>query len=259
MIVPINIDLSGVVEEFSLNEEQSVGLSSYIIDRITEEYTLKWENLVDTQLKQSRGEYKRAMFVARSVTNGSSEVTFSLSERESPLAMMVEEGSSPFDLKEVFQKSPKAKKKLDGGWYITIPYRHSSSRAIAESSVFASTMPKEIYNIAKKKSPVTYEDLPEEHRVLGVRREIQLPTLIVPEYTHKKPLYEGLVKIDVSTGNKTESNYYTFRRVSDKSDPNSWWHKGIEAKKLMNKALDVAQIDKVTDMAIDTFLNDVLG
>lgn len=255
----ISIDLQDVVKEFSLDENQAMQLSSFIIDKITQEYRLKWDFLIDTQLKKSKGEYKRARYITGIQTNGSSEVTFGLSARQSPLAMMIEEGYPPFDQKIGFKKSDKSKKKLDGGWYMTIPFRWATSEAVAESSIFAGALPKQIYDIAKKSSgPLQKNDLPEKYRTLGVRKEIRLPDLVVPEYVHKNPKYEGLVKIDVSTGNKKSNAYYTFRRVSDKSDVNSWWHKGFEAKKLMDKALEIAQIDKVTDIAIDKFLSDIL-
>ena len=47
----------------------------------------------------------------------------------------------------------------------------------------------------------------------------------------------------------------TFRRVSDKSDPNSWIHPGFDARKFMDKALDQTQIPQVVDMVLDNFLS----
>jgi hypothetical protein len=34
----------------------------------------------------------------------------------------------------------------------------------------------------------------------------------------------------VKTGGKGHSQYLTFRRISDKSDPKSWQHPGVEAR-----------------------------
>ena len=50
----------------------------------------------------------------------------------------------------------------------------------------------------------------------------------------------------------------TFRRVSDKSDPNSWFNGGIEGKKLMDRAIELSNISIVADMAIDETLDRIL-
>lgn len=254
MITPINIDLSGIIEEFSLIGSQAEILGSSIIDRIVEEYSSKWEDATRS-LNQSRAEYISAMYIERS---SPLEVVFGLSAKASKLALKVEEGSEPYDEKIGFSQSSKAKQKKDGGWYLTIPFRHATPTAVAESGIFASILPQTIYDIAKKKGKVSQTDLPTQYSNPGVRKEIKTPELVVPEYIHKAPQYANLVKVDVSTGNSTRSQYMTFRRVSDKSDPISWWNGGIQPpKKLMDKALEAAQIDVVAQMAIDKFLNDL--
>lgn len=254
-LLPINIDLNEVVQEFSLNENQTIYLGSSIIDRVIEEYSTRWENLINTQLKQTRGEYKRAMFVER---DSPLSVTFGLSARENPIAMMLEEGAPPFDEKIGFQKSGKVKQKLSGGWYLTIPFRHATPQAVAESGIFSSILPQAVYNIAKnKEKPLSKKDLPTGFNVPGKRAEIRTPQLVIPEYLHKSPKYEGLAKINVSVGNEIRSQYMTFRRVSDKSDPNSWWNKGLEPRKLMDKALEASHIETAVDMVIDEFLKNL--
>lgn len=254
MITPISIDLSEVIEEFNLIESQSLALGSAIIDRIVEEYTSKWEDATRS-LNQSRAEYISAMYVER---NSPLEVTFGLSAKASKLALMVEEGSGPFDEKIAFAQSPKVKHKKDGGWYLTIPFRHATPTAVAESGIFASILPQAVYDIAKKKGHVSRTDLPVQYSALGSRKEIKTPELVVPEYIHKAPQYANLVKVDVSSGAENRSQYMTFRRVSDKSDPTSWWNGGIQPpRKLMDKALEKANIDVVAQMAIDNFLKDL--
>lgn len=256
MILPINIDLTDLTEEFALTTIQSGLLSSNIIDRIVTEYTTRWEDLVNEELKKSRAEYKRAMYIDRT---GPSEVIFGLTARESPLAMMIEEGASPFDEKPGFQRSSKAKQKIGGGWYLTIPFRHATPEAVAESGIFSSIMPKEVYDIAKVSGQLLKKsDLPPQYQALGTRKAINIPGLQVPEYIHKAPRYQGLTKVNIqSTPNEKRSGYFTFRRVSDNSDPNSWWNGGILPKKLMDKALERAQIEKVVQMAIDNFLENI--
>lgn len=256
MILPVNIDLSEIVEEFQLNEGQSQELGTSIINGVMQEYSMRWEELINSELKQSRNEYKRAMFVERTSANS---ITFGMTSRESKLAMMIEEGSTPFDEKIGFEKSSKTKQKLDGGWYLTIPFRHATPGAVAESGIFNSIMSKEIYSIAKKSTtPLKIEQLPAVNQIIGSRKAIDLPNLKVPEYIHKTAQYEGLVKINIaSTNNEKRNGYFTFRRVSDKSDPNSWWNGGMEAKKLMEKALEASKIEEIVDIALDEFLNKI--
>lgn len=255
MIVPISIDLSEVVEEFNLDEETSAQLGSHIIDRIAQEYDMRWNNLVDSKLKKSRSEYKRAMSISLTSINGVSEVEFKLSERISPIAMMVEEGKGPFDEKIGFERSDKVKQKKNGGWYLTIPFRWATPQAVADAGVFTNLMPKEIYNLVKRNGSIPKSKLPEQYQTIGKRKEISVPGLQVPEYMHKNSIYEGITRIPAASSSKEKrSNYFSFRRVSNLSDPGSWWNGGIEARDLMGKALQEAQIDKVADMAIDEFL-----
>lgn len=255
MILPISIDLEDIIKEFSLNESQANSLGAAIIDKVIEEYTLKWENLIGSTLHQTRSDYKKAVFIQRT---SPLDVTFGLSARENNLAISIEEGAPPFDEKAGFQASNKTKPSKSGGWYLTIPFRHATPTAVAESGVFASILPQVIYDIAKEKSPVQKVDLPPEYQAVGKRSEINVPGLVVPEYVHQAPKYQGLVKINIASTDKEKRNeYMTFRRVSDKSDPLSWWHPGFVPKKLMDKALEQAQIDTVADIAIDKFLQNI--
>lgn len=249
----VTVELDDLVEEFALTSIQSQILSSNIIDRIITDYTVRWEDLVNKELHKSRSEYKRAMYIDRINSN---ETVFGLTDRESSLALMIEDGAAPFDEKIGFQKSDKAKKKKNGGWYLTIPFRHATPGAIGESEIFSSILPQDVYSIAKtNNNPLKKQDLPVEQRVLGRRKEIRVPGLIVPEYVHKSAKYEGLVRINIqSTQKEKRGGYFTFRRASDKSDPNSWWNGGLSPKKLMDRALEKVDVSNIVDMVVDKFL-----
>lgn len=254
-MMPLNIDLSEVVEEFALTATQSMELSDVIIDRIVVEYTSKWENLVDNGLKGLRNVYKNAMYVDK---KSPTEVIFGLREGENGLAMALEEGKAAWDEKPFFKASPRKHRKAMGdGWYLTVPFRHATPEAVAESGIFQSVLPKEVYDIAKNNGGhrMSMTQLPEQYRQLGSRKEIVTDMGVIPEYTHKAPKYLGLVRVNVSSTNKeNRGGYMTFRRVSDRSDPNSWIHPGFDAHRFMDKALDQADIYTVADMAIDNFL-----
>lgn len=256
-MIPIHLDLSEVVAEFSLTGEQATELGASIISRIVTEYTSKWEDIVDKNLRQTRKIYKRAMYVDRI---SPTEVIFGLSGGQDGLALALEEGKAPFDEKPGFANSSKKKTSLSGGWYLTIPFRYATPDAVAESTIFQNALPKEIYDIAKGNGgqPVKKSQLPAQYAQLGRRKEIQTANGAIPEYTHKSPQYQGLVRIDVSSTDKeNRGGYFTFRRVSNNSDPLSWIHPGFEAHKFMDKALDEAQIETVASMAIDEFLSQI--
>lgn len=107
-MLPIRIDLDEVVGEFSLSGEETNLLGAAIIDRVVQEYYERWRDLVGRELSKSRQEYLKAMYIDRT---SPLEVVFGLSARESPLVLMVEEGTPPFDEKPGLLASPKAKQK----------------------------------------------------------------------------------------------------------------------------------------------------
>lgn len=257
-MVPLHIDLSEIIDEFSLTEEQYQELGGEIINRIVTEYTMRWENLVNRGLKKTRKLYKNAMYVDRVNTT---EVVFGLSAGDNGLAIALEEGKEPFDLKEGFKHSSKVKKTLEGGWYLTIPFRYATLGAVAESMIFQERLPKDIYNLAKNNGgkALKKSQLPSQYAQLGQRKELITSNGIIPAYTHKSPKYQGLVRLDVSsTKDEKRGGYFTFRRVSNKSDVLSWIHPGFEAKKFMDKALSEAQIDLVAEVALNNFLKQIV-
>lgn len=252
-MLPINIDLNEVINEFNLSPEQGNELGEKIISNIIIDYFQKWENVVNRNLHSSRADYKSAMAIDR---KSPLEVDFVLSYKNNKLAEIIEEGISPYDEKEYFKKSPKAKTKKGGGWYITIPFRHATPGSIADSISFASVLPKEVYAIAKVSTePLKYNDLPNQYRNLGVREEVLLNGEVSPSYQHKVPIYQGLQRIKLSsTPNENRGGYFTFRRASDISAVNSWINRGMVAKKLMDKALNEINIGDIVDSSINDYL-----
>lgn len=257
-MIPINIDISSLIEEFSLDENQTLMIGTTIIDRVAQEYSYRWKNLIDKELKSSRNEYLRGIFIERV---NPTEIIFGLSNRESSLPLSIEEGHEPWDEKPFLLGSLKAKRTKDGKPFLTVPFRHATPQAIAEAGIFSSIMPQDVYQLAKNSPmPLKRSQLPESQQIPGVRKEINIPGLKVPEYIHKAAKYEGLVRVEASSSeNENRGQYMTFRRVSDKSDPNSWFNGGIIAKRLMDRALEIAQIDRVADMAIDETLERILN
>ena len=249
MIAPVFIDMSGVVEEFMLTEQEVKDLSRFVLSNVSDEYMRHWENNIDQSLHSTRSEYKQAIFTEQP---DDFSMVFGMTPRQSKLAMMLEEGKSAFDIKEGFRQSSKKKQKKDGGWYLTIPFRHATSEAIAESMTFSGRMPREIEKLVKiSEKPLKLTDLPEGYRDKRVSRA---------GYQHKAAVYEGLHRRDISaTEKENRGGYFTFRRVSDKSEENSWQHPGFEPLMLMEKSLDDTRIDQVVDRSVDKFLQVKFG
>jgi hypothetical protein len=246
-MLPIGINISPIIEEFSILADKSEELSSSVLDKLVESFMFEWESKVNSELKQTRQEYKNSMFAEKI---DSRNAVVGLLPSESSLALMIEDGASSFDIKDGFEKSSKKKSKDDGGWYLTIPFRYATTEAIGESMVFSGKLPKEVQKIAKKVSPaaVALQDLPEQYKKIGVNK--------TSGYKHKSPIYVGLHKRNIaSTKNEKRSGYMNFRRVSDNSDENSWQHPGFEAKKFMDRTAADLNIGEVVDSAVDDFLN----
>lgn len=254
-MIPIRVDISDLALQLQLSTEKYNQLSGFILDRITKRFSQVWESEVKNSLDSTRMDYMRAMSFKR-VSDG--EAVFELKySKDNPLPVMIEEGATPFDMKEGFKKSSKRKQKLDGGWYITVPFRHATSQTVIGTHSFASVMPKEIETLAKQSSsPLRRQQLPLQHQQTGRRQAFERLGVKVPEYKHKSAQYEGLQRKGISsTANENRGGYFTFRRVSDKSDPNSWWHKGFDAHKFMEKSVNRINIDSIVNKAIDDFFN----
>lgn len=157
-------------------------------------------------------------------------------ELQGKFPQMLETGFSSFDIKDGFLKSPK-KKTTDTGWYMTIAFRHRTTGNLPN------TMPKNVFNQAKRLGHG--EQLKEALiRSLGYG-----PQTSHTGYTWKNSKYDNLTRIvkEYDSGKK-HSQYLTYRRVSDKSDPASWIHPGYQGAKIVDEIRP-----KVESFAYDYF------
>ena len=180
-----------------------------------------WTGIAQQNLKTSRETYVNAIegVVMTDQFNGYIELRGSF-------PAMLEQGFDQFDIKSGFEKSPKVTNKPSGGWFLTIPYRHNTPGASSP------TMPNNIYSRAKKlqSSKQLSEALV---AALGYKRETSHTG-----YQWKNTMYDNLTRITkVYDSGKKHSQYITFRRVSDKSDPNSWIHPGYKGLKALDKVV----------------------
>ena len=254
-MIPIMIDISPLVSSLNFSEEDVKGLSRTILNRLSARYMMLWERNVDSELGSTRAFYKAGM---KWYYENDYTVVFELEGKGmAKLGLMIERGASAFDIKEGFKTSPKAKNPGQPNWYLTVPFRHATSTAIAESTVFSAIMPKLVEKMVKKEGKITKNNIPKEFDFLGKREEITGSDLAVDvseKYTHKNPIHEGLMKSD--TG-----GYVTMRRVSGNSAKNSWIHKGFQKKGFMALSMEQmsSEIPTITANARDEFLDIKFG
>ncbi len=184
-----------------------------------------WEQIAQQRLKTTRADYILGLNSDNSVTFPD-DYTGVLTLR-GKWPNMLETGFSAFDQKLGFGKSSRIKAKKNGGWYLTVPFRHRTP-GTAGSAVGGSAMPDDIYSQARAlrggtKLTGTEQNYPQQTSWTG--------------YDHKSGIYENMKKVTKQYDRATQNQYMTFRRVSDSSDPLSWWHPGFQGV----KALDIVE------------------
>lgn len=249
-----NIDLSDTAQEFHLGKGDIDALCNYTVDRVVDGFMEKWQDLVNGQLNSTRDEYKRAMYTDRPDER---TAIIGLTARESRIPMMIEVGAEPFDEKIGFMNSDKKVAGIDGRWYLTIPFRHGSSEAIMEMMVPGGGV--SVIDLMKQGGTVTQAMLPEPFSEAQTHR-LELNTGSIITYKHKAPIYEGMHRQSIgSTQAENRGGYFTFRRVSDKTDPSAWIHPGFTPHLFMDKTLHDAQLGAIVDNAVQDWLDVKFG
>jgi len=251
-MIPIKIDIRDLINEFSLKGRQIDILKSNLLDVVVANYVDIWEHKVMSELHSTKRQYLDAIYV-----NRLNEFTTIVGlNPKSKLALMVEGGTSPFDMKNGFKNSKNVKYNSKGKWYLTVPFRHATPDAIGESEIFSGKLPREIYDLAKSnyKSGIV-RGLIKQELPLEFQKNGSNPTT---GYNHKNSIFEGLKRVESSSTKKENRGMYvTFRRVSEKSDKGSWVHKGFVARNLMEKSLNSMDIPTIVDNVTNNFLADI--
>lgn len=260
-MIPVLIDTSTVAAEFSLSSQDAKDMVSFVVKELTARFAKSWDDEAKRALKSTRQLYRSSLVVGE---QGPFTGYVMLVNK---LSNMIESGASPFDIKVGFARSSKAKRTAGGGWYLTVPFRHATPGALGENEVFSNIMPTSVYAVAKKLEPTVstlggvkrggslqVNQIPSPHNIPRTRAMIVTKSKTFEEYKHKHSIYEGMQRSQKTYEKATQGSYVTFRRVSSNSDKNSWIHKGIEARRLSDKALANTNIPHEVDMAVDNFL-----
>lgn len=191
----------------------------YVVSRSIEQTLLatqeKWIQIVANRLATTRNDY------IRSLTMEFPDAFTGILYLQGKWANMLEQGFPPFDMKKGFRRSPKVKKSKNNGWYLNIPFRHyAPSQAITTKQ----KMPSDIYRQARV--------LKAGDRLIGTEVKYP-PRRSWTGYSHHSGIYENMMR--TTQKSSLDSQYYTFRRVSDKSDPMSFWHPGYKGVQAINQ------------------------
>jgi hypothetical protein len=251
-MLALKINMSDFIEVSQLNQGDIDGFKSLLLDRLEDGFKEQWENQINENLHSTRAEYRKGMYSERPDEN---TVVMGVIARKSMLSVDIELGKNAFDEKIGFEKSSKKTMKKDGkGWYLTIPFRHSVPLSVGESGAFNSTMPLSVYKLARQKAkPLTWGDLPVDQQQKGVREGFNSAGRSFPAYTHKSARYEGLVRNPDAV--EARGTYFTFRRVSELSDANSFIHPGFVPRGFLQKALNKTNIEAIVRQAKSDFFD----
>ena len=254
-MLSFSIDMGDTISEFSLGREETDSLCDYTLDRVVDEFMTQWETLINGDLRNTRDEYKKGIYTERPDPR---TAIIGLNGREAKLAMMIEEGHEAFDEKAGFAASEKRHVKDDGeGWWLTIPFRHASSEAIMSMKVPGEEIT--VQDLMKQGATLGPEDLPAPFDET-LTHSLQLNNGSVISYRHKAPIYEGMKRENInSVVTERRGGYFTFRTVSDKSDPEAFIHPGFTARKFMDRALNSDKLLKAADAAIQEWLDRKFG
>lgn len=175
----------------------------------------------------------------------------------SKIAQQLEHGTGPWDMKPMLLNGPKARAGKNGKYNI-IPFRHGTNDSYSPNSNFK-PMAKDIYAKARQLKASVKQG---NGMKWGGRLPAQGPAgqNKTTGYQHKNEKHEGMVRIEKTYAKATQSQYMTFRIVSEKSDPNSWIHPGYQAHNIARNVSDFCKpaVEQMIGAAAEADLQQVV-
>lgn len=243
-----------------LFEESTVEVFKRSLAGLAKAAQAEWIRIAQERLRSSREMYvdglRRADSFSVTSLDGEKAYAISLIGR---MPNAIELGMSPFDMKGVrpgWLGGGKAKTAKDGTKYITVPMRHSTSsdaRLAYTGKAAMADLKTEL-----KKTVASY----------GLDRMVRTasgqvvtgPVKRVPKDPDVHRYLQGLTRIQTATGGMTKSGMQrgsstlmTFRRMSEKSSPESWMHPGLEARNILG------DVEKWVDTEASRIIESILG
>lgn len=265
---PITIDLSGLGQQFNLGEDVIDSLTETSVNAVTASIYSNWEAIAKKNLHSTLPEYLTNL---TQVDKGRFSKQIMLTGK---LPNMIEQGASPFDIKEGFKKSDKVKYTLPklnkkgtqispgGSWFLTIPFRIGSPGSLGQAG-FSKQMPSEVYSIMKKRAAgvgLTAPEIPSPYEVPQSREAImnEKGGTLFAQYEHKNSIYEGVSRREATYDAVKQNTYGSFRRAGENSDPMSWIHKGFKAGMFSEQAVKETDVDTIVENEVTDFLETIL-
>ena len=253
-MIDFEIDTRDLSENYGLTREELDDMMEISVKKVTEAFARHWDTEAKLNLRSTRKEYRTAIQIGQQ----GRFTGIAYLNPAATLANWIEIGHSSFDMKTGFLKSPKVTQGKNGP-YLTIPFHFATPGSEGESTLFAGVMPSDIHAAVLSSERAGERSLGmsrigSQHHIpqsASLRRQLRESGRAFDQMnTNSKAtsIYEGLRR------SKKGSGYVNFRRVSLKSDADSWIHPGFSAKNLADKALKTLDIAHEVDMAIDGFL-----
>jgi len=165
----------------------------------------------------------------------------------------IENGMAPYDMKPGLLAGPNAKTNpKTGKRFNTVPFRHGTPGTTGKRVGMPMPITRQtkggktnslVYNQARKLK--VSSELPSGKTAwggktgdfggLGQRTQLPVPGGRPGAYSWKSSPYQGIYRIGKDYVKKRQYQYTSFRRVSDNSDSNSWWHPGLQPRNLVNQ------------------------
>lgn len=160
-------------------------------------------------------------------------------------AQRLENGGPAYDMKPSLLHGPHHKTNKKGQPYTIVPFRHGSPSA---TGAHFPPMPMSVYRVAKKLGAgQSLGNVSNQYGVqtknfvmqTGSMLDKTADTIGYGIYTHKTSIYSNMVRKTDESGKHTQ--YMTFRTVSTKSDPMSWWHPATQPNHIRDAVVDAVQ------------------
>lgn len=159
-----------------------------------------------------------------------------------------------------FLRSPKVKRDRKGRPYLTIPFGLKTPGG-GDRGTSPPVMPRPLYRLASRlQFGESIGRLPRKYEGYAIRTRLSPDLKQWGHYTWKASPFAGVAKVRRYPGELPTAPtgrmgiYMTFRRVSKKSDPNSWVHPGFKQKNFMEQA--VGKLDNMLPEIIEKVLNE---
>lgn len=230
-MLEINIDVIQNVDFESFGQAQ-IEAFEQAIESLAIATRDKWVSLAQEKLQSSRSEYVRGLQESTSFQkNGRLDYQINL---VGFLPNAVEGGLNPYDMKPGLLGGKAAAK--NQGKYVTIPFRHYPSAQSAERvPTKVPNYKQDLANVMKRSGLGGIKKAPSGQALqgkVGIAKGTQKYVQKLKPH-HKNTIFEGLTQYQKTYQKSTQSQFMTFRRVSQKSDPSSWLHPGIKAVRIV--------------------------